>query len=316
MAATAAAADGATITKVEFYSGTTLACSATAAPFACTWAGVAAGSYSISAKAYDSQGATSVSAPAGVTVSGTPSVSVNPATMSVSQGATGTLAVSLSSAPSANVAVTTARTAGNTGLSVTAGGSLTFTTADWSTPQNVTVTADASGTGAATFTSTATGYTAGTASVTETGAQGVYEQRFMTLYNKMMNPANGYFSPQGIPYHSVETLIIEAPDYGHETTSEAWSYYIWLTATYGNLSKDWSKFNTAWSLMEQYMIPTHADQPTNSFHTASKAATYAPEHAYPEQYPSQIDTSVPTGADPIAAELQSAYGTQDIYGMH
>ena len=48
-----------------------------------------------------------------------------------------------------------------------------------------------------------------------------------------MNPANGYFSPKGIPYHSVETLIVEAPDYGHETTSETYSYYLWLAADYG-----------------------------------------------------------------------------------
>ena len=316
MAATATTSDGATVSKIEFYSGTTLVCTATASPFTCNWTGVAAGSYSITAEAYDSLGATATSAPAGITVSSTPSVTVAPTTLSVAQGSTGTLAVKLSSAPTANVTVATTRTSGNTGLSVTAGASLTFTPSNWSTAQNVTITADASGTGAATFTSAATGYTSGTATVTETGALGTYEQRFMTQYNKIMNPANGYFSPLGIPYHSVETLIIEAPDYGHETTSEAWSYYIWITAMYGNLTKDWTKFNTAWSLMEQYMIPTHADQPTNSFYTPSKVASYAPEHALPEQYPSQIDTSVPVGADPIAAELQSAYGTQDIYGMH
>jgi len=316
MAATASGFDGATISKIEFYSGTTLTCTATTNPFACNWTGVAAGSYSITAKVYDSQGSTTTSAPVGVTVSSTPSVSVNPTTLSIPQSSTGTLAVKLSSAPSASVVVTTTRTAGNTGLSVTGGGTLTFTTANWATPQNVTITANATGTGAATFTSSATGYTAGSASVTELAAQGVYEQRFMTLYNEIMNPANGYFSPLGIPYHSVETLIIEAPDYGHETTSEAWSYYIWLAATYGNITRDWTKFNTAWSLMEQYMIPTHADQPTNSFYNATKAATYAPEHALPEQYPSQIDSSVSSGADPIAAELASAYGTQDVYGMH
>ena len=69
--------------------------------------------------------------------------------------------------------------------------------------------------------------------MTETGgpSSGVYEQRFLTLYNEITNTANGYFSPQGIPYHSVETLMVEAPDYGHETTSEAWSYLIWLQAT-------------------------------------------------------------------------------------
>ena len=45
-----------------------------------------------------------------------------------------------------------------------------------------------------------------------------------TLYNKIKDPANGYFSPEGVPYHSVETLMVEAPDHGHETTSEAFSY--------------------------------------------------------------------------------------------
>src|SRR5207244_9782531 len=137
------------------------------------------------------------------------------------------------------------------------------------TGHTASITANPSGTGAASFESTATGYTKATVTVTELAASKAYDARFLDLYGKITNPANGYFSPQGIPYHSVETLIIEAPDYGHETTSEAWSYYIWLTAMYGNLTKDWSKFNTSWALMEQYMIPTHADQPTNSFYNAS-----------------------------------------------
>ncbi|TDC03095.1 endoglucanase, partial [Streptomyces sp. 8K308] len=51
-----------------------------------------------------------------------------------------------------------------------------------------------------------------------------FEQEFLELYEKIKDPANGYFSDEGIPYHSVETLIVEAPDHGHETTSEAYSY--------------------------------------------------------------------------------------------
>jgi hypothetical protein len=316
LAATASAANGATISKVEFYQGTTLICTATASPYACSWASAPAGSYSLTAKAYDSQGATTVSAPVGITVTGAPAVTVTPSALSIAQGGTGNLAVSLSAAPTANVTVTTTRASGNTGLSVTAGGSLIFTPTNWSTPQNVTITADAAGTGNATFTSTATGYGSGSAVVTETGAMGAYEQRFMTQYNKIMNPANGYFSPLGIPYHSVETLIVEAPDYGHETTSEAWSYDIYLQAMYGNISGDWTKFNAAWGLMEQYMIPTHADQPTNSAYNPSSPAQYAPEAPQPDQYPVAINSSVPSGQDPLAAELQAAYGTSDIYGMH
>jgi hypothetical protein len=64
------------------------------------------------------------------------------------------------------------------------------------------------------------------------------------------------------------------------------------------------------------MIPTSADQPTNSFYSASKPATYAPEWDLPSQYPAQLDSGVSVGSDPIAGELKSAYGTDEIYGMH
>lgn len=114
----------------------------------------------------------------------------------------------------------------------------------------------------------------------------------------------------------METLIVEAPDQGHETTSEAYSYLIWLQAMYGKVTGDWSRFNAAWTTMETYMIPTHADQPTNSFYNASKPATYAPELDTPNEYPAKLDTGVSVGSDPIAAELKSAYGTDDVYGMH
>jgi Glycosyl hydrolase family 48/Glycosyl hydrolase family 10 len=134
--------------------------------------------------------------------------------------------------------------------------------------------------------------------------------------NKIKNPANGYFSPEGIPYHSVETLIVEAPDYGHETTSEAFSYWLWLEATYGQVTGDWTRFNNAWATMERYIIPSHADQPTNSFYNPADPATYAPENDLPSQYPTPLDNSLPTGQDPLAGELQSTYGTPDIYGMH
>src|SRR5882757_8977043 len=79
---------------------------------------------------------------------------------------------------------------------------------------------------------------------------GVYTQRFLDQYSKIHNASNGYFSKEGIPYHSVETLMVEAPDHGHETTSEAYSYYIWLEAMHGAIKKDFSTFNKAWETME------------------------------------------------------------------
>ncbi|MFB8771590.1 glycoside hydrolase family 48 protein [Streptomyces broussonetiae] len=316
LAATAAAADNATISKVEFYDDTTLLGTDTSAPYSLSVSNLTVGSHSLVAKAYDSLGATGNSTPVGITVASGPAVVATPAQLPVRQGETGTFEVRLSTQPSANVTVTTARAGGNTGLSVTSGGSLTFTPSNWNTPQRVTVTADSSGTGAATFESTAPGHGKATVTVTQIAAAKEYDARFLELYGKITDPANGYFSPEGIPYHSVETLIVEAPDHGHETTSEAYSYLIWLQAMYGKVTGDWTKFNGAWDLMEKYMIPTHADQPTNSFYTPSKPATYAPEHDQPSQYPSALDTGVSVGPDPIAGELKSAYGTDDVYGMH
>jgi hypothetical protein len=316
LAATAAAADNASISKVEFYDDTTLLGTDTSAPYTLSASGLTVGSHSLVAKAYDSLGASASSTPVGITVAAGPSVVASTNQLAVQQGKTGSYELKLSTQPSGNVTVTTARASGNTGLSVTGGATLTFTPANWSTPQKVTVTADASGTGAATFASTAPGLAKASVTVTQIGATKEYDARFLDLYGKITNPASGYFSPEGIPYHSVETLIVEAPDQGHETTSEAYSYLLWLQAMYGKVTGDWSKFNGAWEIMEKYMIPTHADQPTNSYYNASKPATYAPEQDTPDQYPAKLDSSVSVGPDPIAGELKSAYGTDDVYGMH
>lgn len=148
-----------------------------------------------------------------------------------------------------------------------------------------------------------------------TNATSIYTQHFMTLYNEIKNPANGYFSPLGIPYHSVETLIVEAPDYGHETTSETFSFWIWLEATFGQVTGNWQPFINAWATMDKYMIPSHADQPTNSGYNPSSPAQYAPESPNITDYPTQLSTSVSVGQDPLANELQQTYGTSDVFGM-
>jgi hypothetical protein len=149
-------------------------------------------------------------------------------------------------------------------------------------------------------------------------AEDVYQQRFMDLWEDLHDADNGYFSNEGIPYHSVETLIVEAPDYGHVTTSEAMSYYMWLEAMYGKFTGDFSSFKTAWNTAETYLIPTEADQPSSSMskYNASKPATYAPEWEDPSLYPAQLNSSAAVGVDPIYNQLLSAYGTSTVYGMH
>ena len=121
-----------------------------------------------------------------------------------------------------------------------------------------------------------------------------------------------------MPYHSIETLLVEAPDYGHVTTSEAMSYYMWLEAMNGKFSGDFSGFEEAWDVTEKYLIPSDKDQPNSSMsrYNPSDPATYAPEWETPEKYPSQLDFDAPVGQDPINRELVSSYGTNMIYGMH
>ncbi len=73
--ANATDSDG-TIAKVEFYQGNALIGAATAAPYAITWQNAPAGSYTITAKATDDRGATTISAPIQIVVDAPPTVSL------------------------------------------------------------------------------------------------------------------------------------------------------------------------------------------------------------------------------------------------
>jgi hypothetical protein len=143
-----------------------------------------------------------------------------------------------------------------------------------------------------------------------------YSDRFVAMWNDIHNPKNGYFSPKGIPYHAVETLLCEAPDFGHETTSEAYSYWIWLEATYGRVTGDFSYLTDAWANMEAYIIPGGADQPTAASYAAAKPASFVPELPHLTQYPPAMQNEVPVGGDPLAGELTATYGDSSVYGMH
>jgi RHS repeat-associated protein len=68
LTADAADADG-TVTSVEFYQGSTLLTTLSAAPYTFAWTNVPQGAYVLTAKATDDRGATTTSAPVNVTVS-------------------------------------------------------------------------------------------------------------------------------------------------------------------------------------------------------------------------------------------------------
>ena len=143
----------------------------------------------------------------------------------------------------------------------------------------------------------------------------VYEQRFLELYEDIKDPNNGYFNEQGIPYHAVETLVVEAPDQGHESTSETASYLLWLEAMNGEFTGDFSGVEEAWDIIEDYYIPTDKDQPLNSYNPNSPA-TYAAEYPLPDYYPSELQFGTAVGQDPLYNELKSTYGKSQMYGMH
>lgn len=321
LSATAASSGSGSVASVAFYESTSAGNNvaigtATSSPYSVTWQNVPAGSYSLTAVATDNLGQSTTSEPVAITVE-SPSVVANPTALTVQQGSSASFAVSLSAAPSANVTVAVAENSGgDPDLSITSGASLTFTPSNWNTPQNVTI---AAGTNSAdkgaqgVFTASATGYGSASVTVTEAGSTSGYDQWFLNLYDAITNPNNGYFSPKGIPYHSVETLIVEAPDYGHETVSETYSYYLWLTADYGRVTGNWTPFNNAWTNMETNMIPGDAQQPGQSTYNASSPAQYGPEKPYPSDYPVALNASAPVGSDPVAAELKSTYGTSSVY---
>jgi|GEM_PF-412921 len=249
---------------------------------------------------------------------------VTPAALNVGEGSTAPFGVRLAAAPSANVTVTCTAGTGDTDITVVAGtGTKTFTPANFGTNQNVTLAAaeDAdSANGQRTITCAATGIPSATVTATETDnepVQNIYLTEFQLQYDKLKNPANGYFSPEGIPYHSVETLMVEAPDHGHETTSEAFSFWIWLEAAFGRHTGNWAPFNNAWNITEQFIIPTAGGQPGGqTAYNPSDPADYAPEFNQPSQYPAPLSTSVVAGSDPLASELQSTYGNRLMYAMH
>lgn len=169
---------------------------------------------------------------------------------------------------------------------------------------------------------------AGTRTKAEAFGDSTYAERFLSLYDDVVTngTANGYLSSEGIPYHAVEEVIIEAPDYGHETTSEAMSYLVWIAAMRDNIAQNHtdqvgtSVTNTkelakAWKTMEN-MIPS--EQGTFWQSTEQIKATYAHECDKVQDYPGVSNSdSKGTAANPMYQVLKTAYPSdKGVYLMH
>ena len=166
---------------------------------------------------------------------------------------------------------------------------------------------------------------------TEGNAHKSYASQFEALYEDVMTNGveNGYLSSLnnggdsfGIPFHAVETLVVEAPDYGHLTTSEAMSYIVWVAAMHDVLANKGiisggSDLSKAWTTLEA-MIPgwsEAADRSDIKYETIWKQerlkADTATEEDLPQSYPAKKN-----GVDainPLYETFKTAYGSDKGY---
>jgi endoglucanase len=173
LAATASDPGGA-VTRVEFRVDGNLVNTDTTAPYSFNVTGLAAGSHTARATAFDngspvlSESTPDVPFTIGTT---TPSISWNPQTLTLASGTSGTSSVRLSASPSSPVTVTITRS-GSTAITQSPT-QVTLSSSNWNTGANVTfIAAAGTATATSTFAATATGYTAGSITVTRTTTSG------------------------------------------------------------------------------------------------------------------------------------------------
>ncbi len=165
----------------------------------------------------------------------------------------------------------------------------------------------------------------------EGGANESYLGMFESLYEDVITNGveNGYMSEQtngdsfGIPYHAVETLVVEAPDYGHETTSEAMSYMAWVTAMHDVLAGtgEMIDLEKGWRTLEAVIpgwssVAYGADTEYNTiFEQDRLKADTATEEKSPDLYPATQNGT--DAINPIYDDMASAYGGDNgYYLMH
>lgn len=148
-----------------------------------------------------------------------------------------------------------------------------------------------------------------------------YLDRFTWTYNTLKADSTGFFGPptgtkaKTVPYHSLENLIVEAPDWGHQSVSETVSFWAKLEAWKFILSGSMTGYQAMWNSVEANFIPSAANQPVGTF-TPASPATFLPNQNNPNLYPVMPDISMTVGADPLYAPLYATYGTKSMYLMH
>lgn len=194
-------------------------------------------------------------------------------------------------------------------LSDTSEGALTFDV-DLSTPVNCTLGTAYEGVG-----------TIGIVASSDT-----YLDRFNWAYNTVKLQSNGYFGPTTgsnayqCPYHAPENaIIVEAPDWCHESVSETISFWFKMETWKTILSNDTTGLTACWNSMEANYIPSATVGQvwcTSATYQAGKPASYAPDATSLSLTPVDYNTTITVGNDPLSLALYTAYNTMAVYLMH
>lgn len=152
-----------------------------------------------------------------------------------------------------------------------------------------------------------------------------YLSRFEWTYNTLKLTTNGYFGPTTggstlafqCPYHARENaIIVEAPDWCHESVSETISFWAKLEAWKTILDGTTTGMAACWASIEANYIPTPTVGQIWGAYTPASPAGYEPDAATIALTPVDYNTTVTVGADPLYTELVAAYTGQDVYLMH
>jgi cellulose 1,4-beta-cellobiosidase len=258
LSATASDAEGA-VSKVEFYVDGALVNTDTTSPYSYAASGLAAGSHTAKAIAYDSASPalSTASSQVSFSVQGVvqQAVVVSPTSLSLASGASGTSSVRLNAAPTSNVTVTLTRS-GSTEISASTS-SVTLTSSNWQSGVNVTFTA-AQGTSAAssTFAVAASGYTAASIAVSRTA----------TVTGRVDNPYSGA-GVYNNPIWKANAIAGGGSAIANQPTA------VWLdriSAIYGNNSQT----TGAWGLVEHLDEAVAQDAVNGSTPTVIQVVIY------------------------------------------
>lgn len=146
-----------------------------------------------------------------------------------------------------------------------------------------------------------------------------WKDRFTQVYDMLMDTSNGFFGPPAgnkafqFPYHARErAIIVEAPDWTHESVSETVSFWVKIEAWKTILTGDTTGLDKAWKTIDDHWVP---NQPWGDY-TPEKPASYVPDALRLEDTPMAASSAKTAGADPLYASLLAAYGSKSVYLMH